>query len=53
MDKQELRSNPKVKAFNHNYTWEQRVSKYLDQQGTKEEQEEAKKLIKKIKEGNN
>ena len=53
MDKQELRSNPKVKAFNHNDTWEQRVSRYLDQQGTKEEQEEAKKLIKKIKEGNN
>ena len=51
MDKQELRSNPKVKAFNHNDTWEQRVSKYLDQQGTIEEQEEAKILIKKIKEG--
>ena len=51
-DKQELRNNPNVIVFNHNATWEQRVLEYLEKEGSPEEQEESKQLIKKLKEGN-
>ncbi len=51
-DKTILRKNKNVRRIVHSKTWEERVKKIIDAQGTKEDQEHAKKLIKRIEKRN-
>lgn len=51
-DKTTLSNDPRVVKLRHLGAWETRVKKIIDKEGTKEEQEQAKHLIKRIKEAN-
>lgn len=49
LDKSILRKHPRVNKINHTATWEERVRTIIEKEGTKEEQESAVTLIKKLK----
>ena len=49
-DKQELIKNPKVARMNHSSTWEERVSKLINEPATEKTQEDSIQLIKRLKE---
>ena len=52
LDKQVLRRHPQVGIMNHTETWPERAQKLIDAEGTKEQQEQAKQLVKRIIEQN-
>lgn len=49
-DKQVLMHHPRVGRMNHTSTWEERVTKIIERPGTEDEKEEAKQLVKRLKE---
>lgn len=51
-DKQILMKHPRVGRMNHTSTWESRVSKIIEREGTEEEKEESKQLVKRLKQKN-
>ena len=52
LDKQVLKKHPQVGTMNHTTSWPERAQKLLENEGTKEEQEQAKQLVKRIIEQN-
>ncbi len=50
LDKLSLRQNPKVKPIDHRGYWRERVNELIYSDGSEEEKESAKNLVKKIKE---
>lgn len=50
LDKAKLKKCPGVKRIVHAGNWQKRVEDIIEREGTKEEQEQAKQLIKRIKE---
>ena len=50
LDKQVLMNNPNVGRMIHSKTWIDRVQKIIDREGSSEEVEEAKSLVKRLKE---
>ena len=51
-DKTTLTNDPRVRKLTHRGAWEERVKEIIDKEGTEEEQEQAKSLIKRIKKAN-
>jgi hypothetical protein len=52
LDKQKLMKHPAVHRLYHAGNWQKRVQKIIDQEGTQEEQEQAKMLVKRLIEEN-
>ena len=50
LDKVSLRKKKEVKRMIHRNNWEDRVRKIIEKEGTKEDIESAKTLVKKLKE---
>ena len=49
LDKSVLRDYPRVKHLNHTNTWEDRVTKIIERDNPEKEQEDAKKLVRKLR----
>lgn len=52
LNKQVLKNHPAVDRIVHAGSWEERAQKIIDREGTEEEKEEAKKLVKRLQEQN-
>ncbi len=52
LDKYELKKSPKVTRIVHSKNWQKRVQDIISREGTEEEQEQAKKLVMKLKKKN-
>ena len=50
LDKETLRTNPKVTRVIHSKHWKKKIEDIINKEGTEEEQEAAKELVKRLKE---